>query len=342
MLMQKITFDDYKKAIVAKFEIEKDGVYFNFLSPPSQANLRKLCWEIFKSNTNVDDLRTFHSFFEFEFDPERYNHFKDYTDRFRPVGSFLKGETEPTNRFAVELAAILVDFQPRPYKRFKEKGIVPIIETVIETETSPVTPPIPIIINIDMNDGKEEIRNHTEPVIDQDKNVDYEKNLHVNHFYSENTFVPDDRLSFWEQLKRIFTNKPTGRLKKTLLAIILIFGLIASVIYFAFFKMHCMQWSEDHYEIVDCTPETSARTNLNPIIPLDDRLLDFRKVAVCDTTTCFRPDGQAIVWYAKNKDKAEFFNSNGIGRHPETERALRPVTEYIKGKYKIPCDSKQK
>ena len=27
--MQKITFEDYKKAIRAKFEIEKDGVYFN-------------------------------------------------------------------------------------------------------------------------------------------------------------------------------------------------------------------------------------------------------------------------------------------------------------------------
>ncbi|PAM91597.1 hypothetical protein B4N84_27720 [Flavobacterium sp. IR1] len=315
--MPNFTFEDYKNAIRAKFEIEKKRDPNQLLASPSQANLRNWCWEVFSSNTSIDDLRTFRSFFEFEFDLEKINHFREQTDRFRPVGSFLRGETDPINRFLVELAAILVDFQPRPYRKYQEKGL-----GIPETTEPPIKPPVktpvesPPTIIIVGGSGQ----NPPKPP------------------KSTSNFIAD----FFQRFNKTFSKNFTRKFQKTLLAIILIFGLIATVIYFAFFKMHCMQWSEDHYEIVDCTPETTARTNLNPIIPLDDRLLDFRKVAVCDTTTCFKPDGQAVVWYAKNKNRADFFNSNGIGRHPETERALRPVTEYIKGKYKTPCDLKHK
>jgi len=340
--MPNFTFEDYKNAIRAKFEIEKKRDPSHLLASASQAKLRIWCWEIFSSNTNPDDLRTFRSFFDFEFDPSRSNNFRDHTDKFRPVGTFLKGETDPINPFLVELAAVLVDFQPRPFSKYREKGVIPIIETIIDDVViTPTKPPIPIILTIGENSNEKntekEKENEIKPVIEEVKNGD---NANFNNFTGGNVFVSNQRLGFWEPIKQIFNRRLKQKIMKTLLGVVVIFGLIGTVIYFAFFKMHCMQWSGDHYEIVDCKSEIKG--NANPIIGLDERLLDFRKVAVCDTTTCFRPDGQAIVWYAKNKDKAEFFNSNGIGRHPETERALRPVTEYIKGKYKIPCDLKQK
>lgn len=88
-----------------------------------------------------------------------------------------------------------------------------------------------------------------------------------------------------------------------------------------------MQWSEDHYEIVDCNSEIV----LNPIIPLNKNLLEFKKIKVYDTTNCFI-NGEAIVWYAKvSSDKADFFNTHG--RHPENNKPLRPVTDYIKKRY---------
>lgn len=326
--MPNNTRKDYKEAIRIKFEIEKLGVNEAYFNPPSQANLRELCWKILKANPHENDLNVYSNFFGYPFNLNEEDTSTPYTDKFRKVGDFLKGIKDPARIDTVELAAILVDFEVRPYQKFFLKFKDP-----TEAPDTPST-----------KKGEEEgdvVEENPETSSTERENEEEDENEEEG---VESTIIEDTpvKISFWEQLKHIFTNKPTGRLKKTLLGVVVIFGLIATVIYFAFFKMHCMQWSEDHYEIVDCTPETSARTNLNPIIPLDDRLLDFRKVAVCDTTTCFRPDGQAIVWYAKNKDKAEFFNSNGIGRHPETERALRPVTEYIKGKYKIPCDLKQK
>ena len=120
--MSNYTRDDYKKAIRAKYEIEKEGENSNYFLPTSQANLRNLCWERFKLNDRKDDLVTFNDFFEFNFDISKKNHFSTTTDKFRPIVSFLKGEKEPASFYSVELAAILVDFNPRPFNKLKKKG----------------------------------------------------------------------------------------------------------------------------------------------------------------------------------------------------------------------------
>jgi len=340
--MQKITFEDYKKAIRVKFEIEKDGVYFNFLTPPSQANLRNLCWERFKSNSSVDDLSIFSFFFEFEFDPTKKNHFREQTDRFRPIGSFFKNEKDPANRYAVELAAILVDFEPRPFKKYKERGIVTLEEPI-------GSPKLPFAFNYNDKEGKEQKEGNHEEKKDGYENKNENDGRFENPLIAANQLgfrgnSVEDSLSilkeknnkykFIERLLRLLKKS-----KRTVFAILFIFGLAGTgtAIYLAFFKKDNMQWSKDHYEVVY---KGGIEGNPNEIIDYDEHLLYFKKVSVCDTSTCFKPDGEAIVWYAKTGDKADFFNSNGNGRHPETKRSLRPITEYIKGKYKGDCASK--
>jgi hypothetical protein len=320
--MQKITFEDYKKAIRAKFEIEKDGVYFNFLTPPSQANLRKLCWERFNSNNSVDDLSIFSFFFEFEFDPEKKNHFRDQTDRFRPIGSFLKNEKDPANQYAVELAAILVDFQPRPFKKYKERGII-IPENLIEG------PKIPFAFGFKKNDESENDEDGNDKIEDE-KEIEKENKL-------KNSLIAGYQSNFSGNT----TNKlrvNSKKLKSVIIGIIIVFGLGFIISRYAFPKKQCMQWSGDHYEKVDCD------LNVNGLIPstiepFDEIKFELKKVNVCDSTTCFK-NGKSIIWYAKTGDnQADFFNTHGI--HPENGKALRPVTEYIRGKYKKKdCTSK--
>jgi hypothetical protein len=309
--MSNNTFEDYKKAIRIKYEIEKEGVYFNFLTPPSQANLRNLCWERFKSNENKDDLSVFSSFFKFEFDLEKKNGFNEQTDRFRPIGSFLKGEKTPANRYAVELAAVLVDYQPRPFKKFKEKGLI--------LEDRPIgIPKIPLPFK-EYNEKEEE-------VIDEcDKDED------ESDF--ETPPLSNNQGNLFDNFRNRFSKKFTKKFKQVFIVMLLLFALIFAVIYFAVIKKHCMQWSEDHYEIVDCN--SGIEGNLNSIIPLDENLLDFRKIKVCDTTTCFKENGKAIVWYTKTGNGADFFNTHG--RHPINEKPLRPITKYIKEKYGSDC-----
>ncbi|MFB9076769.1 hypothetical protein ACFFLS_23860 [Flavobacterium procerum] len=115
------TLEEYKKAIKIKYEIEKEGEYFDFLYSPSRGKLRDLCWLIFENNPTRDDLNIFRNLFCLDFDYTQKNKFKDQKDKFRPIETFFKGETDPSNIDAINLAAVMVDFQPRPFKKFVEK-----------------------------------------------------------------------------------------------------------------------------------------------------------------------------------------------------------------------------
>lgn len=339
--MRNNTFEDYKKAIQAKYEIEKEGVYFNFLSPPSQANLRNLCWEIFNSNTSKEDLKTFHSFFDFEFDLAKKNHFKEQTDRFRPIGSFLKGEKVPANRFAVELAAVLVDFQPRPYKKYKERGII-VLDELVKNPNVPETflvKPLEEIVQINTeeeSDGKEEDGNEARG--NQIMGIASFGENDVRTFEAEGRKheIVTVRTKSVGLKSRLF-EKLFKRSESAMLAVTIIFCLIAAVIYFAFIRKECMQWTGDHYEKVDCDIKVRGGGTFSKIVAFDETEFFRQKIKVCDTTTYFK-EGQPIIWYAKDNNKVDFFNMLGI--HPENKKTLRPVTDHIFNKYKEDCQPK--
>lgn len=114
------TLKQYKKAIRNKYEIEKKGKYFDYLQSPSRGKLRDFCWLIFEKNPTKDDLNVFRNLFSLEFDHTKKNKFKEQKDKFRPIETFFKGETDPVNIDAINMAAILVDFELRPFKKFHE------------------------------------------------------------------------------------------------------------------------------------------------------------------------------------------------------------------------------
>lgn len=120
--MQNNTLEKYKKAIRKKYEIEREGKYFDYLYKPSRGKLRDLCWLIFESNASQDDLNVFRNLFSLDFDHTKKNKFKEKKDKFRPIETFFKGETDLTNIDAVNMAAIMVDFHPRPFKKFYESS----------------------------------------------------------------------------------------------------------------------------------------------------------------------------------------------------------------------------
>jgi hypothetical protein len=120
--MQNNTLEKYKKAIRKKYEIEKEGKYFDYLYKPSRGQLRDLCWLIFENNPTKDDLNVFSNLLGLDFDHNKKNKFKEKKDKFRPIETFFKGETDPSNIDAINMAAILVDFELRPFKKFYENS----------------------------------------------------------------------------------------------------------------------------------------------------------------------------------------------------------------------------
>lgn len=305
--MYNITLDEYKKAIRAKYEIEKTGDYSKFLISPTQANLRKLCWERFKENNNAADLNIFKTFFDFEFSISKKNQLKDQTDKFKPIRAFFIGKTEFPTDETIDFAAILVDLELRPYRNFEKKyGTI----------------------------SGQSIDNYFDPEkVDEDGEKTVKDSFEKE---DEDTISEIFRKSDLPIKYKIF-GKIFNRSKPAIVAVTIVFCLVAVTIYIAFIKKNCMQWSEDHYEIVDCNSNPEAGSNV--IIPLNKNLLDLKKIKVCDTTSCFNKNGNAFIWYSKSNNIVEFFNTHG--NHPLNNKPLRAVTPYIFKKYSDTCTSKK-
>ncbi|MTH15675.1 hypothetical protein [Flavobacterium sp. LC2016-01] len=133
------TLEEYKKGIKIKYELEKEGEHFDYLYSPSRGKLRDLCWLIFENKPTQDDLNVFRNLLCLDFDHTKKNKFKEQKDKFRPIETFFKGETDPSNIDAINLAAIMVDFQPRPFKRFNEKCRIEETKMVENAERSKVS-----------------------------------------------------------------------------------------------------------------------------------------------------------------------------------------------------------
>ncbi|WP_202702578.1 hypothetical protein [Flavobacterium sp. UGB4466] len=323
--MPNNTPNDYKEAIRIKFEREKDdGIYSDYLSNPSQASLRDLCWRIFKSDIiNSDDLAIYYNFFKFNFDPNNENTSTSYTDKFKKVGDFLKREKEPAKIDTVNLAGILVGFELRPYQKFnrslRNEGKEPVNDSNNGEPSSDVEE-IMRGCNLPQSDPDEKGEKNESGV---DKNTE----LVLVQKKSEGAIAIYLFKSFIEKICYKFSKRVLRTISITV--IIFLCGFLIS--HYAFPDKECMQWSGDHYEMVDCDLKIQGLVKSANIEILDPTLVHLKKIKVCDTTTYFDKNGVAIIWYAKTANGVDFFDAHG--RHPENNSPLRPVTRYILNKY---------
>lgn len=301
--MPIITIEDFRKAVKAEYEIVKEGEYSNHFNPPSPANLRKLCLKKFRSITNKDDLDTFFLFFGFEFDGAKKNLFKDNGHKFKPVGAFFKGETiNPTDE-TVYFAAILVDFQPRPFNKFKKSGE---IEEKDHFERS--------------NDlGQSNAQKKSQDSKDQDSFRDLEKEKNKIEAIKSKLF------RLFLIIKERCSKQITQRFKKTVVGVLIVLFLGFIISYYTFPKRECMTWVKDHYEKHSVSSEGYCDNYYDP------RYFNLKKIKVCDTTTFFK-NGKPVVFYSKSGNSIECFNQ--FAPHPENPtQYLKPITQYMIAEY---------
>ena len=123
--MSKITFEEYKSAIKTKYQSSKMEDVSGILLNPSPAQLRNLCLIHFDNSLSINDENTMRFFFQVKEGEDLRRAIEKFEiARFRPIISFLMGEIDSDNSGRIELAAILVDLEKRPYSRFlKEKPV---------------------------------------------------------------------------------------------------------------------------------------------------------------------------------------------------------------------------
>jgi len=291
-------FEEYKKAVKSKYEKEKNGIFSNFLLLPSRANLRNLCAERLKGNKSSDDLASYKILCGFDYEEGNIHRLKKFTGRFRSIENFFKGTTDTNDIEAIDLAAILVDFNPRPFRKFTKEN------------------------NDNYKKDDQEVKAEEKKTPQSDPEKEETKNPERGPL----VLLVNDKAKANNRLSSFFIKQ-----KKT--AFILAAGL-SFVGYFAkgvvYPDKDFMVWKEDHYELFDKKNEKIQTLYWNPV-PYNEIEFNRKKLKVCDTTTFFK-NSKPIVWYSKHNNVVEFFNMDGI--HPENaEVELKKITNYMIGKH---------
>ena len=117
--MNKNTSDDYKKGIKAKYEEAKTGKFSGFLLNPSPAELKNLCLLLLDKGSTKWDQEIMDRFFEFDDKSSKQKQIENFeADKLRPISNFLKGKTKTTRPINLDVIAVLVDYNPRPFRKF--------------------------------------------------------------------------------------------------------------------------------------------------------------------------------------------------------------------------------
>ena len=305
--MCNFTFEDYKTAIRAQYKIAITEDVSGILSDPTPAQLRDFYLRLFEIGLSNADQEIMKMFLGTNESSSLKKSIENCNiGKLKPIISFLQGgNTE--NRSRIEMAAILVNFQLRPFRKFQdEKDIIQKNESIQKSLVS------------DLITIKNEIKEDSKSSADKEKKNEHEETPPI---------------SLLGGLKVNTEDKSPIKLNwKHAIIVASIFLFIAFVvIFFAFPNKDCMQWSGDHYELVDCDLKIQGFGTVANIEIFDPTLINLKKIKVCDTTTCFDKNGTAIIWYAKTANGVDFFDAHG--RHPENNSPLRPVTRYILNKY---------
>lgn len=308
--MVKNYLDEYRNSIRDQYDIEKNGTHTNFLLNPSEANLRDLCILLFKENKNVDDLTSFRLYFGFDFSIQTAHELNDIKklNKFKPIGSFLKRKSKLKNIDGLNLAAMLVGFENRPYNKFSK---IPLEE-----------------------DGKNK----------NSKNLPLEQEI-----IDEKKKYPDQEDDKKDENQPILgiISKPDKPEKPNWLTrnknkVVIASGVLVLVYFGMNYFMTgkaCMEWIDDHYEVVDCdTPNEDGNRYISP--KKDDSFIEnFKRIMPCDTTSYKDKNGNACLWYGKSASgNMEFFNA--LHYHPETNKTLKEVSYHIFNNYieGTPCE----
>ena len=308
--MDKITFDDYKNAVRNQFEISKVEDPTGILLDPTPASFRDYCLMIYEKGLSASDESAFMRFFEVE----EKEHLRKGIEQFNTgklkaaIEFFDQAKKNTQKKSAVELCAVLCNFKPRPYAQFIKLG---------EKSGSAQPPSVHTLEEISIDTEKRE--EERKPPIQVLAIPDDAK---ANTLSTEPQVNLKDNALDTPGKKELLVEKKTNRIwekSKKYIAISLLVITTAIVAQVLNRQPKCLTWSNDHYELVDCEGDY-------PIVPYREKLLEFKKITVSDTTTFFK-NGQPIVWYSKQNNDFAFFNA--AGENPITGKELRPISRYI-------------
>lgn len=118
------TFEGFVTAVKQQYEISKNGIYSGFLLNPSPAQLRNLCLLLLENNLSKSDEEIFRVFFQVPETSVLRKAIENFDiEKFKALGNFLRGKSERPNAVSLNLIAVLVDYQPRPFNKYLKTNV---------------------------------------------------------------------------------------------------------------------------------------------------------------------------------------------------------------------------
>lgn len=131
--MNNNTYDEYTAAIKAQYDEVKVGLYSSFLLQPTPAQLRNLCVLLFDYQLSKADEEIFNLFFQVKEGENLRRIIENFdVEKFKAVKNFLTGKNTKTNPNSLNLIAVLVNFNPRPFSKFIQQGATVVKKTAVE------------------------------------------------------------------------------------------------------------------------------------------------------------------------------------------------------------------
>lgn len=179
-----------------------------------------------------------------------------------------------------------------------------------------------MLLNKDIEDQNSELsQDHNK---ERDRNFGFEKDLNEKGVKEKGLLN-----IFWGKQRK--NKKP---IKVIIGAFLLI--ILAGTLFIYLKKPNWMIWNKDHYEIVPFKAEKIESSELK--IYNKNHFENQKRIIPTCETQFFNPDGSELIWYGKNsKKELEYFTV--LGKHPETGKALKPITKYMIHKYICPGES---
>jgi len=318
------TFAKFKEEVLALYEAKKNNHELDdLLVNPSPAKLRDYCLVRLSEGLPPEDIEILQKFFDpykreknLEEAIAKYN-----TGSLKALQKFALNITQDPEDRVVKLFAILVDYQPRPFRFTYDNLTQDPLSFAFNEEEEHST------VKEDIEDASPtsselQAANHDYVVLQEDQ----EKTMGVSE--DENDKMANTEESNEVDETRNIKVLPQTSKKLILNKYTLRFAGIASLIVAIFFAVHyltpedCMCWNGERYIQVDCQDKTQRYR----VIGLDQEKLEhFRKITRPDTLGI---KDMGTIWYSKIDNEIEFFTAPGY--HPiQTMRSLKATTKHI-------------
>jgi hypothetical protein len=243
-----VGFDKFTSEVYHEYISKKEkAILSSRMEDPTPANLRDFAMLCLKQELSAEDKNIFQEFFDPETSYENLEKAIRKTDlgKMKSVQNYLLGSTKEPSEIIVKLSAILTDFQPRPYHKWRAKSL-----EKGETEISESN-----------NQNYISVESTVEQPDIQEKNNKLENLTNTN------------KVSIFS-----WFNKNTIA---SLLGVITVFP-VGFITYNQFKNNDCAYWNGEKYITVDCGERTIAQEIIHV---KDKSLLSLKKISQPDTLT---------------------------------------------------------